>query len=103
MRIKGTLLGEGGGFDYKNLFYLSIHTLDSASGVTYAKTRVAREVLDAWLQKRVSLDGHKYEEEEVQLTAQENISIFCLIFNFTTGVDFILRNCFCLIYFHTRN
>ena len=79
LRTKGAMAGEGGGFNYKNLYYLSIHTLDSASGVSYAKTRVAREVLDAWLQKRVSFDGHKYEEEVVQLTAQELHFCLCYI------------------------
>lgn len=77
LKIKGVLQGDGGGFDFKNLYYLSIHTLDSASGNVYAKSRVAREVLDAWLQKRISFDGQKYEESEVQLTAQERLFLSC--------------------------
>ena len=71
MRIKGLLGGDGGNFDCSNLFYLSIHTLDSQQGIQYAKSRVAREILDAWLAKKISFDGKKYDDSEVSLNDQD--------------------------------
>eukprot|EP00435_Cladocopium_sp_Y103_P016726 s2323_g4.t1 len=64
LRIKGVLPGDGGGYDCEKLFYLSIHTLDSQQGIQYAKSRVAREILDAWLAKKISFDGKKYDDSE---------------------------------------
>jgi|OrbCmetagenome_4_1107370.scaffolds.fasta_scaffold213896_2 hypothetical protein len=71
MRIKGALGGDGGNFDCSNLFYLSIHTLDSQQGIQYAKSRVAREILDAWLAKKISFDGKKYDDSEISLSDQD--------------------------------
>ncbi len=72
MRLKGVLQGEGGGFDFGNhLFYLSLHTLDSKNGVTYAKSRVLRELLDNWLAKRLSFNGVRFNDSAVSLTDQE--------------------------------
>lgn len=71
MRLTGTLAGDGGGFDFQNLFYLSLHTLDSRSGLQYAKARVYRELLDAWLGKKLSFNGKKFQDVDVSLTEQD--------------------------------
>ena len=70
--MKGPLSGEGGGFNFTdNLFYLSLHCLDSKSGVQYARTRVSRELLDAWLSKKISFNGVKFDDTSVVLTDQD--------------------------------
>ena len=66
------MTGEGGNFDYKNLFYLSIHMQDTKSGVQYARMRIARELLDGWLSKKVSLNGKKYDDSSVTLTDKDS-------------------------------
>ena len=71
LRLKGAMTGEGGNFDYNNLFYLSIHLQDSKSGVQYARMRIARELLDGWLSKKVSLNGKKYDDSSVSLTDKD--------------------------------
>lgn len=71
MRQKGALGGEGGGFDFANLYYLSCHTLDSASGNSYAKSRVARDLLDTWLAKKISFDGRRFDDSEITLNDQD--------------------------------
>ena len=76
LRIKGSLQGEGGGFDFANLRYLSLHTLDSQSGFLYAQTRVARELLDAWLQKWITFNGQRFEDADVTLTEQDSPACF---------------------------
>lgn len=76
--MKGTLPGEGGGFDFgSNLYYMSLHTLDSKSGVSYAKTRVMRELLDQWLAKRLAFNGIKFNDSAVALTDQD-FDLSCL-------------------------
>ncbi|CAK9047272.1 unnamed protein product [Durusdinium trenchii] len=64
LRIKGPMLGEGGGFNFSDTHYLSCHTLDSTAGYEYARRRVLRELLDAWLQKRISFEGRTFEEHD---------------------------------------
>lgn len=69
--MKGTLAGDGGGFNFsEDLFYLSLHCLDSKSGVQHAKTRVCRELLDAWLGKRIGFQGKMFDDSAVTLTEQ---------------------------------
>lgn len=72
MRLQGTLSGEGGGYNWENLYYLSLHTLDSKIGVQYGRTRVSRELLDGWLSKRISFDGKKFQDADVTLTDEEH-------------------------------
>ena len=67
------MAAEGGEFHYDNLRYLSCHTLDSQSGNEYAKRRIARELLDAWLQKRISFEGRSFDDAEVTLTEQDTL------------------------------
>lgn len=60
--MKGALQGEGGGFDFgSNFYYMSLHTLDSKSGISYARSRVMRELLDQWLAKRLAFNGIKIQ------------------------------------------
>ena len=71
LRMKGAMTGEGANFDYKNLFYLSVHLMDTKSGVQYARMRIARELLDNWLSKKISLNGKKYDDSSVSLTDKD--------------------------------
>lgn len=72
--MKGQMSGDGGNFNWTNLFYLSVHTLDSKMGCQYARTRVSRELLDAWLSRRISFNGKKFSDEPVTLT-DEDLSV----------------------------
>ena len=69
--MKGKMQGDGGNFDWNDLFYLSIHTLDTRSSVQYGRMRVARELLDAWLDKKISFQGNKFSDETVTLTDKD--------------------------------
>lgn len=71
LRIKGKLAGDGGGYDFADLHYLSAHTLESKSGIAYAKTRVYRELLDAWLSKRIVFQGKKFDDTDIALTDKD--------------------------------
>ncbi|CAK9052607.1 unnamed protein product [Durusdinium trenchii] len=71
LRIKGKLAGDGGGYDFADLHYLSAHTLESKSGIAYAKTRVYRELLDAWLSKRIVFQGKRFDDTDIALTDKE--------------------------------
>lgn len=71
LRLKGPLTGEGGGYDFSNLYYLSAHTLESKSGIAYAKQRVYRELLDAWLSKRLAFQGKKYDDSAISLNDKD--------------------------------
>ncbi|CAK9079619.1 unnamed protein product, partial [Durusdinium trenchii] len=54
LRIRGSLSGDGGGFDYdRNLYYLSLHTLDSDSGVAYAQGRELKNIPGAQFLKAI--------------------------------------------------
>lgn len=57
--------------DPAKLYYLSLHSTQSSSGVSYAKSRVSRDILDAWLGKRLSFDGKRFDDSAVQLTDEE--------------------------------
>ncbi|CAK9079166.1 unnamed protein product [Durusdinium trenchii] len=74
LRTKGSVSGELG-FSFADMWYLSVHTLDTASGNEYARRRVARELLDAWLSKRLEVEGRRYDDTEITLSDQEIKSI----------------------------
>lgn len=79
LRLKGIQQGEGGGFDFGSLYYLSIHTLDNASGNAYAKSRVGREVLDQWLAKRIQFSGQAFDDSDVTLTEKDSSCECCML------------------------
>ena len=56
----------------QKLFYLSVHTIDGQDGVKYGKNRVARELLDRWLDRKFSFAGLEFQEEEQKLTEAES-------------------------------
>lgn len=58
-------------FDFKSVYYMSVHFLDSAENAEYGKTRVLRELLDAWCDKRMSFAGIKFEDSEIKLSDEE--------------------------------
>ena len=68
MRLRGSLGGDGAHFSLQKLYYLSVHTLDSPEGVKYAKNRVARELLDRWIDRKFVYAGLKFKDEEQVLT-----------------------------------
>lgn len=72
MRLRGTWVGEGGHLNLQKLFYLSVHTIDGQDGVKYGKNRVARELLDRWLDRKFSFAGLEFQEEEQKLTEAES-------------------------------
>ena len=49
LRLKGSMQGEGGHFNFKDLYYISCHTLEGADVTKYGKTRLQRELIDLWL------------------------------------------------------
>ena len=60
-----------GEFDFKTVYYLSTHFLDSPENAEYGKTRVLRELLEAWCEKKMTFAGIKYEDGEIKLTDEE--------------------------------
>ncbi|CAK9005910.1 Uncharacterized protein SCF082_LOCUS8794 [Durusdinium trenchii] len=75
IRIKGMNDPTNCKLDPAKLYYLSLHSTQSSSGVSYAKSRVSRDILDAWLGKRLSFDGKRFDDSAVQLTDEEMKSI----------------------------
>ena len=59
------------GIDFKRIYYLSTHFLDSPETAEYGKTRVVRELLDAWCDKRMVHAGIKYTDSDVKLSEEE--------------------------------
>jgi len=59
------------GIDFKRIYCLSTHFLDSPETAEYGKTRVVRELLDAWCDKRMVHAGIKYTDSDVKLSEEE--------------------------------
>lgn len=57
-----------GGFNTKNLFYLSVGWL-SKDG--FGQARLTREVTDAWIQRKFKHGGQEYTTEAPDLSPQE--------------------------------
>ena len=53
---------------FDQLYYLSVHTLDNKEGVQYAKTRVTRELLDMWVDKRFTFAGLSFDDSQPVLS-----------------------------------
>jgi hypothetical protein len=51
-----------------NLYYLSVHTLDSH---TYGEARIKREILDRWLNTSMSVGSIKFDSAVNELTDAE--------------------------------
>ncbi|CAK9008227.1 unnamed protein product [Durusdinium trenchii] len=71
MRMKKTLTVDSCTLNLERLYYLSVHTLDNKENVKYAKSRVMRELLDMWLDKRFSFAGLSFNDQAVALTDEE--------------------------------
>ena len=71
MRMKKTLTVDSCALNLERLYYLSVHTLDNKENVKYAKSRVMRELLDMWLDKRFSFAGLSFNDQAVALTDEE--------------------------------
>ena len=71
LRLKGTMPGEGAHVKLNSIFYLSVHTLDGADGFRYAKNRVSRDLLDLWLEKKISFGGITFDDACDVLTEED--------------------------------
>ena len=73
MRMKGSLPGpaDAAGFNLQKLYYLSVHTFDSQENVKFAKNRVGRELLDLWVDRKITFGGISFQEDEQKLTETE--------------------------------
>ena len=63
------------GVDFKRVFYISLHMLDSQDVSDYGRKRVLRDLMDAWLEKRMSYAGIQFQDGDVSLTDAEMASI----------------------------
>ncbi|CAK9068870.1 unnamed protein product, partial [Durusdinium trenchii] len=70
LRIKGQIGGEGGDFNTKFLYYLSCHVLDGPEHFKYGKARVNRELMDLWIDRKITFGGIRFEDEEPKLSAE---------------------------------
>ncbi|CAL1152126.1 unnamed protein product [Cladocopium goreaui] len=60
---------------FDRLYYLSVHTLDNKEGVQYAKSRVTRELLDMWVDKKFSFACLSFNDSEPTLSDTEKSAI----------------------------
>ncbi|CAK9064429.1 Uncharacterized protein SCF082_LOCUS33169 [Durusdinium trenchii] len=59
----------------ERLYYLSVHTLDAKENVKYATSRVHRDLLDLWIEKKFSYGGLSFDESEPALSDEEKSAI----------------------------
>ena len=71
LRMKGSMTGDGCNMKLDRLYYLSVHTLDGQDGVRYAKNRVARELTDLWVDKKISFGGITFDDSADALTEED--------------------------------
>lgn len=64
------MTGEGALMSLKNLYYLSCHTLDNPENIKFAKARLARELIDRWVEKKLSYGGIHFDDTEVVLSEE---------------------------------
>lgn len=64
------MTGEGALMSLKNLYYLSCHTLDNPENIKFAKARLARELIDRWVEKKLSYGGIYFDDTEVVLSEE---------------------------------
>ena len=71
LRLQGQMGGEGlNAWHWSKLFYLSLHTVDCEQNYNYGSSRVLRECMDAWLDKKFTFGGLGYNDENAGLTDQ---------------------------------
>lgn len=70
LRVKETMNGEGG-VNLKKLYYMSPHTLDNPENVKYGKARICRELIDLWIDKKLSYAGLQFDDRELLLSQTE--------------------------------
>ena len=68
LRLKGSMQGEGGQFNFKDLYYLSCHTLEGADVTKYGKTRLQRELIDLWIDGKIAFGGMEFKPEDQTLS-----------------------------------
>ncbi len=66
------MVGDGANVRLDQVYYLSVHTLDGAEGVRYAKNRVARELTDLWVDKKISFGGISFNDASDDLTEEDS-------------------------------
>jgi len=78
--MKGTMTGDGANVRLDRLYYLSVHTLDNMDSVRYAKNRVARELTDLWIDKKISFGGITFNDASDDLTEDDSRQILAHFF-----------------------
>lgn len=61
---------QGDCFDFRRLFYISFHS-GTKVNFNYARNRVIRDLLDSWLEKKMSFAGVSFTDEAVKLSEEE--------------------------------
>ncbi|CAK9000441.1 unnamed protein product, partial [Durusdinium trenchii] len=70
LRLKKSF-GEGSHLNPEKLYYPSVHSLDGVEGFKYARDRVYRDLLDLWLEKKISYAGITFSETDEVLSEEE--------------------------------
>lgn len=68
LRVKGSMQGDGGHMSLKKLYYLSCHTLENQETVKYGKARLTRDLIDLWVDGKISFGGLKFKSDEPTLS-----------------------------------
>ena len=92
LRLKQTMAGEGAFVKLNKLYYLSVHTLDNAESVRFAKNRVGRELLDLWMTRRFRMED--WLLMTLQKASLQRIFVYSGTFSFARffrGCDFFRR------------
>ena len=81
LRVKGSMQGDGGHMNFKKLYYISCHTLENAETVKYGKARLTRDLIDLWVDSKISFGGLEFKSDEPALSqsaARLKFHHFCL-------------------------
>ena len=79
LRVKGSMQGDGAHMNFKKLYYISCHTLENAETVKYGRARLTRDLIDLWVDSKISFGGLEFKSDEPALSqsaAKFEISAF---------------------------
>lgn len=92
LRLKKSF-GEGSHLNPEKLYYPSVHSLDGVEGFKYARDRVYRDLLDLWLEKKISYAGITFSETDEVLSEEERVRKFGPCFTATVDQQFLHLIC----------